>query len=548
MGYKGGVAPAAHGRVRGRRIALAMAAAVLGALAIAPSGASALTPNGCEQTNSPAPDEPSEWTCWSDDVTVAPYEVKRGSVQVPKPPGVTGNITKMSVDVADANGPVPIDRLMLHHIVFLNTGASDAACGGWERFFGAGEERNKMSFPDGFGYKYTQSGSWYSTYMYMNHRGVSDTAYIEYSLTIDPDPEIRSTRSYWMDAGHCAFDPIYNVPGIEKPAIPDCSNAVRAVKVAKRKGSKQAKKKALRKAARCKAEEARVRASIPTSATNTVSKDVTINQNGILVTGAGHVHGGAKELNLTKPSCGDLEVAESLPTWGNPDHPFYNVKPILHEPGPIGMSAFKSETGIPVRAGQTLRLNSLYDDLQPHTRVMGIYVAYVAPFETGDPVDPCGDAPPDTVYGPGTNDPGRAQPVPFEVPLTGLDSSGQAVAIDGPPGPFKLLSEGATVDVGDRFFSEPNVTVRPGTTINYRFTGNEQHNVTLANGPMGIGSPDASAGETYVQRFDRPGTYRFFCGLHPVQMTERVVVEDPAAPATKKKKAKKGKKAKRKKR
>lgn len=32
---------------------------------------------------------------------------------------------------------------------------------------------------------------------------------------------------------------------------------------------------------------------------------------------------------------------------------------------------------------------------------------------------------------------------------------------------------------------------------------------------------------TYTQRFTRPGTYRFFCALHPTQMQERVVVTAP---------------------
>ena len=127
------------------------------------------------------------------------------------------------------------------------------------------------------------------------------------------------------------------------------------------------------------------------------SKDVEFEHDGWIVTGAGHVHGGAKELNLTKPTCpGNPEVAESIPTWGNPDHAFYNVKPILHEPGPVGMSAFRAPDatadpndipGIPVANGQTVRLNSVYDDLQPHTRVMGIYVVYVAPLQAGDPDD-----------------------------------------------------------------------------------------------------------------------------------------------------------------
>ena len=82
---------------------------------------------------------------------------------------------------------------------------------------------------------------------------------------------------------------------------------------------------------------------MPTEASHVSSKDVTSKHDGCIVTGAGHVHGGAKELNLTKPTCpGNPEVAESIPTWGNPDHPFYNVKPILHEPGPVGMSAFRA--------------------------------------------------------------------------------------------------------------------------------------------------------------------------------------------------------------
>ena len=288
---------------------------------------------------------------------------------------------------------------------------------------------------------------------------------------------------------------------------------------------------------------------MPTEASHVNSKDVKSKHDGWIVTGAGHVHGGAKELNLTKPTCpGNPEVAESIPTWGNPDHAFYNVKPILHEPGPVGMSAFRAPDatadpndipGIPVANNQTLRLNSVYDDLQPHTRVMGIYVVYVAPRLGSDPpIDQCGGPPPGTVVGPGTDVPGRPGPVPFKVPLTGLDSNLNAIEIDGPPGDFKTLSSGATITVGDRFFSEPNVKITPGTTLNYSFTGNEQHNLTLANGPLGIGSPDANGGYVYSQKFDRPGTYRFFCGLHPVQMTERVVVENPK----KKKKKKKQKK------
>ena len=131
---------------KGWRTLIALGAGVF-AFAIAPAAASAADPvPGCTQTD--APDNPaneeSEWTCFSSPATVSGYEVQRGGISVPKPP-VNGNITRMEVDVADGNGPIPISRLMLHHIVFFNSGMNDSACGGPERFFGAGEERLKMS-------------------------------------------------------------------------------------------------------------------------------------------------------------------------------------------------------------------------------------------------------------------------------------------------------------------------------------------------------------------------------------------------------------------
>jgi hypothetical protein len=532
--YKGRVVRRPHASGGGKLVVAALTLAA-GALALVPGGASAALSQGCTQTNSPPAGEPTEWTCHVNPVSVSGYEVKQGTIGgIPKP-AVNGHITRMEVDVVDQNAtPVPIDRLMLHHIVFINSSRPDAACGGPERFFGAGEERAKISFPAGYGYPLNQSNPWSLVYMYMNHRAQSDSAWIEYKVTVAPaSANLQSVRSYWLDVGNCGADPIYNVPGIE-PSAP----AKKCKKVGKR-----AKPSAKRKAAKCRKAARNRTAAAQTEATHSLTKDVKAKEDGWIVAGAGHVHGGAKRLTMTKPGCGDLQVAESNPTWGNSDHPFYNVKPVLHEPGPIGMSAFKTPTGIPVRNGQTIRVNSLYDNLQPHARVMGIFIVYLAPDQAGGatPLE-CGGAPPDITYGPGTSLPGRATPVPFKIPLTGIDASGNAVEIDGPPGAFRTLGSGDTVRVGDRYFSLPNVTVKRGTTLNYAFTGNEAHNLTLANGPLGIGSPNQVSG-TYSQTFDRVGTYRFFCGLHPVQMSERVVVTGNSA--KKKKKAKKKRKKRR---
>jgi plastocyanin len=421
--------------------------------------------------------------------TIGAYEVKQGVAEVPKPPG-NGFITKMETDIVDGNGdPVPIARLMLHHIVFINALQPDSTCNsltlfdnrstlsgiGLQRFYAAGEERAKLSMPPGYGYPLSTGDRWAMTYMLMNHRSVPDSALIQYKVTVETDPGTTPVKPYWFDVRDCRADPVYNVPGTEKP------------------GSLQ-----------------------------TESRDYTIPTAGRIVAGAGHVHGGARNLTLSKPDCGNNQIAESNPTWGLADHPFYNVRPILHEPGPINMSAFQSDTGLPVAAGERIRLNSTYDNSDPHVRVMGIFIVYIA----ADPgVTQACEAPPGDVQTFSTNQPGRSGPIPFTIPLTGLNAQGEAVTIDKPPGKTKRLKKGRTMPVGDRFFSNPNLRIKRGTSLGWEFRGNELHNLTLANGPVGIASDNLDQARRFTYRFTRPGTYRFFCSLHPVQMAQRVVVK-----------------------
>jgi plastocyanin len=431
---------------------------------------------------------------------IAGYEVKQDiNIGIPKPPG-GGWITKMETDIVDATtgDPVPISRLMLHHIVFLDALKQDSTCDdftsfdsrttfglGPRRFYAAGEERAKLALPPGYGYRMNPGDLWAMTFMVMNHRAVPDNALIQYKVTVETDPQTPVTP-YWLDVNDCRADPIYNVPGT------------------KGKGS-----------------------------TSTATRDYTIPTAGRIIGGAGHVHGGARSLSITKPDCGNAQIAESVPTWGRADHPFYNVRPILHEPGPINMSAFQSQTGIPVSAGERIRLNSMYDNSLPHVRVMGIFVIYIA----NDPgvTQPCGALPGD-VQTFKTDQPGRPGPIPFKIPLTGLDPGGNAVTIKKPGGYLKRVRSGTVTQVRDRFFGRRNIEIKRGASLTWQFSGNELHNLTLANGPVGIGTDNLDQNRTFTKRFGRPGTYRFFCALHPVQMSQRVVVKG------KKKKAKKRKK------
>jgi plastocyanin len=478
---------------RPTRFALAAVAGALAAFAFAPGSASANVTTVSEQFKLPA---------------IGGFDVRQDvQFDVPRPDDSLGKIVRMEADIVDGNGdPIPITQLMLHHIVFINTGRADQSCDdvtGFdsiptgimrERFMAAGEERQKMVLPDGYGYDAdpgSQSLGWAVLYMVMNHKPDANTdAYIRYTMTYDDDPSLVSVTPWWLDVNNCNADPIYNVRGSGETG--DESIRARDFPLAK----------------------------TPFNSTG-----------GRVVAAGGHVHGGAYRLELSQPDCDNRTLFTSEPTWGEENHPFYTVRPILHEPGPIHMSAFKSETGFAVESGEALRLSSVYDDAQPHTRVMGILIAYVAPDPTV--TDSCAEPLPDDVVESSEPPPGRADPVPFEIPLVAEDPDAENgyVEIRRPPGKTKKLSSGAKIEIDAASFEHPNVRIHQGDRLTWKFTNDRSnlHNVTLANGPRAIGSPNLSsyAGKprTYERRFGEPGKYRLFCALHPTLMHERVVVK-----------------------
>ena len=402
----------------------------------------------------PASAAPVTKTFRSKPIKVAPYEVKQTNIDIDIPtPGVDGFITEMQTDIVDANGrQVPINRLMLHHIVFLNLGSRfgtkrDGTCNRFtaldsktalpnigERFGGSGEERLRMRLPAGYGYPIAAKDRWGVSYMLMNHRNKTDSAYVQYTVTYDTAPK-KPAKPYWLDIKNCLSDPVFDIPG------------------GKKRGS-----------------------------TTRRSRTWTVPETGRVVAGGGHVHGGARSMTLNRAGC---ELYRSKPTWGRRGHPFYRVKPVLHEPGPVNMSAFTSGEGFPVQRGEQLRLDANYDGEILHTRVMGIMVIWFAKDATAKPTKTCTTPADLREY---RGEAGRAKPPRFTVPLTGLTGSGKARRIKAPPGSAVKVKSGSVIGVGDRFFTRPNVSVKSGSVLKWRFFGEELHNVTVASGPRGFSS------------------------------------------------------------
>ncbi len=86
---------------------------------------------------------------------------------------------------------------------------------------------------------------------------------------------------------------------------------------------------------------------------------------GRIVAAGGHLHGGAKDMWMSQPRCGNRRILDNSPRFGMPDHIYYKARPILHEPGPFDTRYFMSRTGIPVRKGEIIRLNADYDNSAP---------------------------------------------------------------------------------------------------------------------------------------------------------------------------------------
>jgi plastocyanin len=366
-------------------------------------------------------------------------------------PHADGYVTGLTAEIVDARGRVQgRSKVMLHHIVFGKIGATDATCGGsTQRFYAEGEERTALRLPAGYGLPNKGTDRWYLLYMLMNHKPKTLTGYVRYTVTYVMGETLTPVSPVWLDVRNCTgLDPSFDVPGTGK----------------------------------------RFSAYVRTM-------DWIAPQSGRIVAAGGHLHGGGIRLELHNTTCSTMPFV-SEPTWGGPV-----PHPILHEPGPTHMSQFTSAEGIPVAAGQTLRLTAVYDNGAPHTRTMGIMILYMA---TGQ-VTGCGPTPKLDI------DLGHpSYPPVFTFPL--------------PVQPVGKVARGVTSSNVQEFgFEHPLVSLALGTTFTWEFSGNVLHDVTLVSGPVGFSSPWTLAG-SFSHRFTRRGVYKLFCSLHPAQMSQIIVV------------------------
>ena len=81
----------------------------------------------------------------------------------------------------------------------------------------------------------------------------------------------------------------------------------------------------------------------------------------------------------------------------------------------------------------------------------------------------------------------------------------------------QAFAAGRSVKVGDNYFVRssgvPTVTVKKGSTVTWRFAGNNLHTVVVRSGPVKFRSGARSSG-TFKRKLTRAGTYRIYCSIH----------------------------------
>ena len=410
--------------------------------------------------------------------TLSGFQTIFPKILVPTPKR-SGYITRMNAWLVYESGRrVSIRDVMLHHIVFITSGRDkNGSCPGrgGEPFWGTGEERQPLILPEGYGYRIRKNDRWRMQTMLMSHSLRAHKVRIVYSVRMVTGARLKRVKPLWLRANGCSKHPSYDIEGDMAP------------------GSKHVKQALWR---------------MPLS--------------GRIVAASGHLHGSSYGLTVKQPRCTERTLIDQKPLYGFPDDIVYRAKPILHEPGPVATGLFLSKTGIPVRKGEMLRVTGFYDGSRPHPRVMAITHVYIAPDREAP--RSCVPIPSDAhIYW--TRKDGRTKPPVIDLPINGLGPDGSVVEIARPPGEVKLVDSTATmVTIGKERFAPANLSVARGTRVVWSFTDPAMHNILLASGPRHVASTTLRKGGRYVKTLYEPGTYKLFCYLHPITMTQVIDV------------------------
>jgi len=314
---------------------------------------------------------------------VGPFDVVPGQNNIQyagigDKPKVDGWITRIKPDLTYLNGTVPrVDVIHLHHGVWLNMSRRDVTEPGLpERFFAAGEEKTIFQLPKGYAYDYKASDSWLLNYMIHNLTPVASKVYM--TMTFDFIPKtspaakgIKAARPVWMDVRNGQIYPVFNVKkGTGKKGRYTYPNDDPA---AYSNGNKQ--------------------------------NEWTVDKNGVLLATAGHLHPGGLHTDLwlkrqgarvAKPACASKKSGKArkrckarAPRGHGSNVHLFQSKAKYFEPAgavswDVAMTGTRPDWRVNVHKGDKLWTSATYDTKRGSWwESMGIMVVWMADGKSG---------------------------------------------------------------------------------------------------------------------------------------------------------------------
>jgi plastocyanin len=85
-------------------------------------------------------------------------------------------------------------------------------------------------------------------------------------------------------------------------------------------------------------------------------------------------------------------------------------------------------------------------------------------------------------------------------------------------------TEANAININNFSFTPKELTIAVGTKVTWTNKDDEPHTVVNAGSPPAFKSTALDSGDSFSFTFDKPGTYKYFCSIHPF-MTATVVVK-----------------------
>ena len=89
--------------------------------------------------------------------------------------------------------------------------------------------------------------------------------------------------------------------------------------------------------------------------------------------------------------------------------------------------------------------------------------------------------------------------------------------------PVSASASDTTISIRDFSFAPMSTTVAVGTTVRWKNLDGEPHTVRSAD--TTFRSDPLDQNDSFAFKFDKPGTYRYVCSIHP-QMVGTIIVKE----------------------